>query len=129
MTRAATYIRTAPNGSNSSLPDRDRQLASVIGYAARCGYEVVASYEDRGAPGEFLYHKPALKEAIRNVKELEDWAVLVACDPRCLSETASARHELVHKFALYGNRIECPEKGWEELEAEMRLYRREMAGR
>lgn len=134
VTRAAIYIRTdpadgPPNGPSSPLPNREEQLSTAESYAEGNGYEVVARYEDAGAPGEFLYHKPALREAIENVKELEEWEVLVSADPRCFSETASARHELVHKFALYGNRVECPGKAWDEFEGEMRSYRREMAGR
>lgn len=134
MTRAAIYIRTNPEDTVPSspappLPNREEQLALTESYAAERGYEVVARYEDEGAPGDFLYHKPALREAIKNVKELEEWEVLVAAEPFCFSETDSARHELVHKFALYGNRIECPGKDWDEFEGEMRLYRRDMSGR
>ncbi|MGI8651154.1 MAG: recombinase family protein [Rubrobacter sp.] len=131
MIRAAIYIRTDPEDASSarSLPNRDEQLSAVQSYAEDRGYKVVARYEDADAPGDFLYHKPALREAIKNVKELEEWKVLIAADPRCFSETASARHELVHKFALYGNQLECPNKNWDELEREMRSYRREMAGR
>lgn len=124
VTSAASYIRT-----DSSLPTREEQLAAVERLAARKGFEIVARYEDLEAPGEFLYHKPALREAINNIQELEEWQVLLAADPRCFSETPSARHELIHKFSLYGNRLECPEKDWESFEAGMKSYRREMSGR
>ncbi len=72
------------------------------------GYELVAAYEDLEAPGNLLYHRPGLKAAINNIKELEEWEVLVVADPRCVSDTESALHEFVHKFSLYGNRLESP---------------------
>ncbi len=39
------------------------------------------------------------------------------------------RAELVHKFSLYNNRLECPERGWEEFLEAMKAYRREMSRR
>ncbi|AHY46182.1 Hypothetical Protein RradSPS_0899 [Rubrobacter radiotolerans] len=132
MSRAAVYIRTDPSDLPSGedrLPDVEEQAAAVERLAAERGYTVVAHYRDLEAPGKLLYHKPALKRAIDNVKEHEEWEVLLAADERCFSETESARHELVHKFSLYGNRIECPGKSWPEFEAEMRAYRRKMSGR
>ncbi|WP_244299895.1 recombinase family protein [Rubrobacter xylanophilus] len=122
--RAAAYIRTE---SSSGLPSLEEQRAAVRRYAEGRGYELVETYEDVEAPGHLLYHKPALKEAIRNIKELEEWEVLVVADPRCISETQSALHEFVHKLSLYGNRLESPVKSWEELLEEMREYRRSMA--
>lgn len=126
MGAAAFYIRT---NSAEGLPSREEQLRAAEHFAASNGYEVVARYEDAEAPGKLLYHKPKLKEAIENIKEREEWEVLVAADERCFSETPSARHELSHKFSLYGNRLECPGKSWEEFEAGMKKYRREMSGR
>ena len=132
MSRAAIYIRTDPAEGPAGaerLPGGGDQAAAVERFAAERGYTIVARYCDREAPGKLLYHKPALKRAIDNVKELEEWEVLLAADERCFSETESARHELVHKFSLYGNRVECPGKSWSEFEAEMRAYRRRMSGR
>src|ERR687896_770284 len=111
VTRAASYIRTDPDGE---LPAAEEQRAALESYAAEKGYELVAAYEDLEAPGTFLYHRPDLKEAINNIKELEDWEVLIAAHPRCISDTESALHEFVHKFSLYGNRLECPTRTWEE---------------
>ena len=122
--RAAGYVRTE---SSSDLPSLEEQRAAVRRYAEGRGYELVETYEDVEAPGHLLYHKPALKEAINNIKELEEWEVLVVADPRCISETQSALHEFVHKLSLYGNRLESPVKSWEELLEEMREYRRSMA--
>ncbi len=122
--RAAGYVRTE---SSSGLPSLEEQRAAVRRYAEGRGYELVETYEDVEAPGHLLYHKPALKEAINNIKELEEWEVLVVADPRCISETQSALHEFVHKLSLYGNRLESPVKSWEELLEEMREYRRSMA--
>ncbi|WP_041328111.1 recombinase family protein [Rubrobacter xylanophilus] len=124
MVRAAAYIRTE---SSSGLPSLEEQERAVETYAAQRGYELVATYRDIEAPGHLLYHKPALKEAINNIKELEEWEVLVVADPRCVSETPSALHEFVHKLSLYGNRLESPVKSWERLLEEMREYRRSMA--
>ncbi len=126
MERAASYIRTDPEGE---LPARGEQIAAVAAYAAEKGYELVASYEDLDAPGSLLYHRPGLKAAINNVKELEDWEVLVVAHPRCVSDTPSALHEFVHKFSLYGNRLECPTRPWEEFLSAMKSYRREMSRR
>ncbi|MGH3090027.1 MAG: recombinase family protein [Rubrobacteraceae bacterium] len=126
MEKAAIYIRT---NTGDDLPSREKQRAGIEAHAGASGYEIVAGYEDLEAPGEFLYHKPSLREAINNIKELEEWEVLVSADPRCFSETESALHELAHKFSLYGNRLECPNKSWEEFESEMKSYRREMSGR
>src|SRR3712207_6552141 len=125
-TRAASYIRTDPGGE---LPEADEQRAAVVAYAAAKGYEHVAAYEDLKAPGNLLYHRPGLKAAINNIKELEDWEVLVIAHPRCVSDTGSALHELVHKFSLYGNRLECPTRAWEEFLSAMKAYRREMSRR
>lgn len=111
------------------LPSHAEQLRAIEHHARANGYEAVARYEDIEAPGKLLYHKPQLKEAIDNIKEREEWAVLIAADPRCFSETDSARHELAHKFSLYGNRLECPDREWDEFEAGMKSYRREMSGR
>jgi DNA invertase Pin-like site-specific DNA recombinase len=124
--RAAAYIRTDPEGE---LPAREEQMAAVAAYAAGKGYELVASYEDLDAPGNLLYHRPGLKAATNNVKELEDWEVLVVARPRCVSDTGSALHEFVHKFSLYGNRLECPTRSWEEFLSAMKAYRREMSRR
>ncbi len=126
MSLAALYIRTDPHGG---LPSREQQRASDIAYASRHGHEIVVEYEDLEAPGQFLYHKPALKEAINNIKEHEDWEVLIVADPLCISDDASALHELVHKFSLYGNRLEGPGHGWDDLLARMKSYRREMSRR
>lgn len=126
VTRAASYIRTDPEGE---LPRAEEQRAAIEAYAARKGYELVAAYEDLDAPGNLLYHRPGLKAAINNIKELEDWEVLVVAHPRCVSDTGSALHEFVHKFSLYGNRLESPARPWEESLSAMKAYRREMSRR
>lgn len=126
MARAASYIRTDPEGA---LPPREEQLAAVASYAEENGHEIVAGYEDVEAPGTLLYHKPALKDAIANIKEEEEWEVLIVAAPRCVSDDETAIHELVHKFSLYGNRLESPESSWEDLLAAMRSYRRAMSRR
>ena len=124
VARAASYIRTDPGGE---LPSREEQRAAVEACAAEKGLELVAAYEDLEAPGTLLYHRPGLKAAINNIKELEDWEVLVVAAPRCVSDTESALHELVHKFSLYGNRLECPTRSWEESLSAMKAYRRAMS--
>jgi DNA invertase Pin-like site-specific DNA recombinase len=121
MTHAATYVRTDPEGE---LPTADEQRRLVDSYAAEQGYEIVARYEDIGAPGKLLYHKPGLKQAIDNIKEAEDWETLIVAEPRCVSDDDSALHELVHKFSLYGNTLESPTRGWEDFLAAMQKYRR-----
>ena len=120
------YIRTDPEGS---LPSHKEQEAVLEGYAAREGHEIVARYKDLDAAGAFLYHRPGLKAAIKNIKEEEDWEVLLVALPRCISETETALHEFVHKFSLYNNRVESPERGWEDLLSDMKAYRREMSRR
>ena len=126
MPRADIYIRTDPSVTQ---PSHDEHAAACEAFALESGHEVVARYEDLDAPGTLLYHKPALKEAIANIKEEEDWEVLGVARPGCVSDDASAVHELVHKFSLYGNRLESPERSWDELLAAMKTYRRSMAGR
>jgi DNA invertase Pin-like site-specific DNA recombinase len=126
VARAASYIRTDPEGE---LPTREEQQTTIEAYAAEQGHELVAAYEDLEAPGTLLYHRPGLKQAINNIKELEDWEVLVVAHPQCISDTESALHEFVHKFSLYGNRIECPTRSWEELLSAMKAYRRAMSRR
>ena len=126
VTRAASYIRTDPE---SELPTMEEQRAAIEAYAAKEGYELVAAYEDLDARGNLLYHRPGLKAAINNIKELEDWEVLVVAHPRCVSDTGSALHEFVHKFSLYGNRLESPARPWEESLSAMKAYRREMSRR
>ncbi|CAN5303315.1 hypothetical protein BH24ACT16_BH24ACT16_01550 [soil metagenome] len=121
MTHAATYVRTDPEGE---LPTAEEQRRLVDSYAAEQGYEIVARYEDIGAPGKLLYHKPGLKQAIDNIKEAEDWETLIVAEPRCVSDDDSALHELVHKFSLYGNTLESPTRGWEDFLAAMQKYRR-----
>jgi DNA invertase Pin-like site-specific DNA recombinase len=124
--RAALYIRTDPAGTPPSHPEQE---AACEAFAAKHGHEIVARYEDPGAPGTLLYHKPALKAAINNIKEEEDWEVLIVARPGCVSDDASAVHELVHKFSLYGNRLESPERSWDAFLSAMKAYRRSMAGR
>jgi len=126
VARAASYIRTEPEGS---LPTREEQTAVIRAYAAGQDYKLVAHYEDLDAPGILLYHRPGLKEAINNIKELEEWEVLLVARPRCVSDTESALHEFVHKLSLYGNRLESPERPWEEFLADMKSYRRTMSQR
>jgi DNA invertase Pin-like site-specific DNA recombinase len=123
---AASYIRTESEGV---LPTEDEQMASIVAYAADNGHDLVAHYKDLDAPGLLLYHRPGLKEAINNIKELEEWEVLIVAEPRCVSNTDSALHEFVHKLSLYGNRLESPARPWEGLLADMRLYRRAMSRR
>ena len=124
VARAASYIRTG-----GDLPPYEEQRSEIEAYATSEGHDLVASYEDLEAPGTLLYHKPALKEAINNIKEVEDWEVLIVARPGCVSDNDSAVHELVHKFALYGNRLECPVRAWDEFVAAMKSYRREMSRR
>ena len=126
MPRAALYIRT---DQGKELPSREEQTALCETFAAENGHDVVTRYEDLRAPGTLLYHKPALKEAINNIKEREDWEVLIVARPGCVSDDESALHELVHKLSLYGNRLEGPGRSWEESLASMKAYRRAMAGR
>jgi DNA invertase Pin-like site-specific DNA recombinase len=126
VARAASYIRTDPNGE---LPAQEEQQTAVEAYVAQKGYDLVAAYEDLGVAGTLLYHRPGLKEAINNIKELEDWEILVVAYPRCVSDTGSALHELVHKFSLYGNRLESPTRTWEEFLSAMKAYRRAMSRR
>ena len=126
MDRAALYIRTDPEGE---LPDAAEQRALLATYAREKGYDVVARYEDLDAPGAFLYHRPGLKQAIHNIKEKEEWEALLVALPRCVSETESALHELVHKLSLYGNRLESPARTWDEFLSAMKSYRREMSRR
>jgi DNA invertase Pin-like site-specific DNA recombinase len=121
---AASYIRTEPEGG---LPTRDEQMSAILAYAAENDHDLVAHYEDLAAPGLLLYHRPALKQAINNIKEIEDWEVLVVAEPRSISDTESALHEFVHKLSLYGNRLESPTRTWEEFLADMRSYRRAMS--
>jgi DNA invertase Pin-like site-specific DNA recombinase len=123
---AASYIRTEPEGT---LPTKDEQMAAILAYAADKGHDLVAHYRDLEASGLLLYHRPGLKEAINNIKELEDWEVLVVAEPRCISDTDSAMHELVHKLSLYGNRLESPARSWEDFLSDMRSYRRAMSRR
>jgi DNA invertase Pin-like site-specific DNA recombinase len=120
---AASYIRTEPEGT---LPTKEEQMAAILAYAAENGHDLVAHYEDLEAPGHLLYHRPGLKEAINNIKELEDWEVLVVAEARCVSDTDSAVHEFVHKLSLYGNRLESPARPWEDFLASMKSYRRAM---
>jgi DNA invertase Pin-like site-specific DNA recombinase len=123
---AASYIRTDPEGG---LPTEEEQMTAISRYARDNGHELVARYQDLDAPGLLLYHRPGLKEAINNIKELEDWEVLVVAEPRCVSDTESALHEFVHKLSLYGNRLESPVFPWERFLERMRSYRREMGRR
>lgn len=123
MALAASYIRTDPEGA---LPPKEEQMAAVVAYCDENGYDLVALYEDLDASGLLLYYRPGLKEAINNIKELEDWEVLVVAEPRCVSDTESALHEFVHKLSLYGNRLESPARPWEDFLAAMKAYRRAM---
>jgi DNA invertase Pin-like site-specific DNA recombinase len=123
---AASYIRTESEGA---LPTKDEQMAAIEAYAAEHGHDLVAHYEDLDAPGLLLYYRPGLKEAINNIKELEDWEVLVVAQPGSISDTDSAVHEFVHKLSLYGNRLESPARPWEDFLADMRSYRRAMSRR
>ena len=126
MALAASYIRTESEGG---LPTEDEQMATIVAYAAGNGHDLVAHYKDLDAPGLLLYHRPGLKEAINNIKELEEWEVLIVAEPRCVSNTDSALHEFVHKLSLYGNRLESPARPWEDFLADMRLYRLAMSRR
>ena len=123
MALAASYIRTDSDGT---LPTREAQRAAISAYAAASGHELVAGYEDLEAPGLLLYYRPGLKAAINNIKEVEEWEVLLVAEPACISDTESALHEFVHKLSLYGNRLESPARSWEEFLAAMKSYRRAM---
>ena len=123
MSLAASYIRTDPDGA---LPTEEEQKAAISAYAAAAGHEIVARYEDLDAPGLLLYYRPGLKAAINNIKELEDWEVLLIAEPACVSDTESALHEFVHKLSLYGNRLESPARSWDDFLADMKSYRRAM---
>jgi DNA invertase Pin-like site-specific DNA recombinase len=126
VARAASYIRTDPEGE---LPDAKAQRAAIAAYVASEGHELVDAYEDLDSRGNLLYHRPGVKAAINNIKELEEWEVLVVAHPRCVSDTESALHEFVHKFSLYGNRLECPTRTWDEFLSAMKGYRRDMSRR
>ena len=123
MSLAASYIRTDPDGA---LPTEEEQKAAISAYAAAAGHEIVACYEDLEAPGLLLYYRLGLKATINNIKELEDWEVLLVAEPACVSDTESALHEFVHKLSLYGNRLESPARSWDDFLADMKSYRRAM---
>ena len=124
MALAAAYIRTDPEGE---LPSRDEQRAAIVEYAKSAGHRLVAAYEDLDASGQLLYYRPGIKAAINNIKEEEDWEVLIVAHPRSVSDTESAVHEFVHKLSLYNNRLECPLHSWEEFLEAMKSYRRTMS--
>lgn len=124
MALAAAYIRTDPDGE---LPSRDEQRAAIVEYAESAGHRLVAVYEDLDASGQLLYYRPGIKAAIENIKEAEDWEVLIVAHPRSVSDTESAVHEFVHKLSLYNNRLECPLRSWDEFLAAMKSYRRAMS--
>ncbi len=126
MARAAAYIRTDTGGE---LPSREEQRDAIVRHAAERSHKLVAAYEDLEAPGLLLYHRPGIKAAVNNIKEEEDWEVLIVAHPRAISDTESARHELVHKFSLYNNRVECPTKSWQAFLDEMKAYRRTLSRR
>ena len=126
VSQAAYYIRTDHEGE---LPSKEEQLVSIEAYASAGGHELVANYEDLDAPGTLLYYRPGIKAAINNIKEEEDWEVLIVADLRAISDTESARHEFVHKFSLYNNRVECPGREWEDILSDMKAYRRAMSRR
>ncbi len=123
---AAAYIRTDPEGE---LPSREDQRAAITLHVTENNHRLVAVYEDLDAPGQLLYHRPGIKAAIDNIKEEEDWEVLIVAHPRAVSDTESARHELVHKFSLYNNRLECPLQSWDESVEKMKSYRKAMSGK
>ncbi len=123
---AAAYIRTDPEGE---LPSRDDQRAAITAYATEQNHRLVAVYEDLEAPGQLLYHRPGIKAAIDNIKEEEDWEVLIVAHPRTISDTESALHEFVHKFSLYNNRLESPLQTWDESLESMKSYRKAMSGK
>ena len=102
-------------------------MSAIVAYAAENGHDLVAHYKDLDAPGHLLYHRPGLKDAISNVKELEDWEVLVVAQPGCVSDPHSAVHEFVQNLSLYGNRLGSPARPWDDFLADMRSYRRAMA--
>ena len=124
MSSAAIYIRTDEAGR---LPEAEEQRERLRALAEERGHEVVAEYSDLAAPGYMLYHRDGLKAAIENIKESEDWEVLLTVEPECISETETSVHEFVHKFSLYNNRLESPRRSWVEYLAAMQDYRREMA--
>lgn len=126
VSRAAAYIRTDPDGE---LPSREEQRADIDAYAAANEHDLVAVYEDLDSAGKLLYYRPGIKAAIANIKEEEDWEVLIVAHPRTVSDDESALHELVHKFSLYNNRLECPTRSWDEFLSAMKSYRREMSRR
>jgi DNA invertase Pin-like site-specific DNA recombinase len=126
LARAAIYIRTDPE---SELPEVRDQRDVLTAYAEEEGHEIVATYEDLNATGFLLYHRHGLKAAINNIKEDEDWEVLLVAHPRCVSDTESAVHEFVHKLSLYNNRLECPVRPWKDFLAAMKAYRTEMSRR
>ena len=121
---AAAYIRTDTGGE---LPSRDEQRATITDFAAQSGHRLVAVYEDLDAPGQLLYHRLGIKAAIDNIKEEEDWEVLIVAHPRAISDTDSAVHEFVHKLSLYNNRLESPMRSWDEFLERMKSYRRAMS--
>ena len=101
-------------------------MAAISAYATASAHELITRYEDLEAPGLLLYYRPGLKAAINNIKELEEWEVLLVAEPACISDTESALHEFVHKLSLYGNRLESPTRSWEDFLADMKSYRRAM---
>ena len=107
-------------------PQRTSRWPPLRPTPPRTAHELVAHYKDLDAPGHLLYHRPGLKEAINNIKELEDWEVLIVAQPRCVSDTDSALHEFVHKLSLYGNRLESPHRPWDDFLTDMKSYRRAM---
>lgn len=62
--RAAQYIRVSSEQQRHSLAAQSAQIAA---FAAAQGYEIIASYEDRGRSGLRLKGRPALQQLLADV--------------------------------------------------------------
>src|ERR1039458_2064004 len=61
---AAEYVRMSTDDQPNSIPF---QIEAIKRYAAKAGFEVVATYSDPGRSGVEIKHRPGLRQLIQDV--------------------------------------------------------------
>jgi site-specific DNA recombinase len=109
MKKTVAYCRTALASQSDPLAEVSAQAETVRAYARGCGMTVHETYMDAGVSGVTLI-RPALQQLLADCR-VGQIGVVLTRDPDRLSRDTSQLIALLHRFRIYGVRVEFAHGG------------------
>jgi DNA invertase Pin-like site-specific DNA recombinase len=104
MKKTVAYCRTALASQSDPLVEVSAQAEAVRAYARGCGMTVHETYMDAGVSGVTLI-RPALQQLLADCR-VGQVGVVMTRDADRLSRDTSQLIALLHRFRIYGVRVE-----------------------